>query len=82
MAIKGSSNLNPHPMARNLFLLAGLVLLAGCTTPTEPPSSSGGEDLAPAPAGAGAPGAGARAGPPAGGVPAKGKLPLGEVRRK
>lgn len=69
-------------MARNLFLLAGLVLLAGCTSPTEPPSSSGVEDLAPAPA---APAAATTPAAPAAtpaAVPAKAKLPLGEVRRK
>lgn len=81
MAIKVASNLNPHPMARNLFLLAGLVLLAGCTTPTDAPSSSGIEDLAPAPAAPAAPAPAAPAANPAA-VPAKGKLPLGEVRRK
>lgn len=68
-------------MARNLFLLAGLALVAGCTSPTEPPSTSGIEDLnAPAVVPA-APAPAAPAATPAA-VPAKGKLPLGEVRRK
>ncbi len=71
-------------MARNLFLLAGLITLAGCTSPTEPPSSSGVEDLnAPAvvPATPTVPATPAAPAAPAS-VPAKGKLPLGEVRRK
>jgi uncharacterized lipoprotein YajG len=82
MVIKGTSNLNPHPMARNLFLLAALALLAGCTTPTEPPSTSGLEDLnAPAVVPAAPLAPEAPAATPAA-VPAKGKLPLGPVRKK
>lgn len=65
-------------MARNLFLLAFVAALAGCNTPSQPPSASGAEEALPAvvttPA---APVAEAPA--PA---PASKKLPLGPVRRK
>lgn len=69
-----------NPMARNLFILSALALLAGCSTPALPPSSSGFETApvvtTPAaplpPGGATAPSA----------VPAKKKLPLGTVRQK
>jgi len=68
-------------MARNLFLLAALALVAGCATPTEPPSASGIEDLnAPAVVPA-APAPAAPAATPSS-VPSSGKLPLGTVRRK
>jgi hypothetical protein len=68
-------------MARNLFLLAALALVAGCTSPTEPPSSSGIEDLTTPSVAPAAPAPATPAATPAA-VPAKGKLPLGEVRRK
>jgi len=71
-------------MARNLFLLSSLALIAGCTSPTEPPSASGIEDLntpvvvpaTPAPAAPAAPAATPTS------VPASGKLPLGPRRLK
>jgi hypothetical protein len=70
-------------MARNLFLLSSLALIAGCTSPTEPPSSSGVEDFAPSGPSLNAPVTTAPAAPAAPStVPARGKLPLGEVRRK
>jgi hypothetical protein len=64
-------------MARNLFLLTALVALAGCQTPSQPPSPSGIESstvTAPAvvPAADTTPAA----------APASNKLPLGTVRRK
>jgi hypothetical protein len=69
-------------MARNLFLLASLALIAGCASPTEPPSASGIEDLAPSgPSLNAAPAPAAPAATPSS-VPASGKLPLGTVRRK
>jgi uncharacterized lipoprotein YajG len=64
-------------MARNLFLLTALVALAGCQTPSQPPSPSGVESaIVTAPA---AP-ATVDAAPAA--APASKKLPLGTVRRK
>ena len=68
-------------MARNLFILSALTLLAGCITPELPPSSSGAEAFVPstvAPVGpvtTTAPTAPSE-------VPAKKKLPLGTVRQK
>lgn len=65
-------------MARNLFLLAFVAALAGCNTPSQPPSASGAEEALPpiAPATV-APAAEAPAA-----APASKKLPLGPVRRK
>lgn len=65
-------------MARNLFLITALAALAGCQTPSQPPSPSGLESAAvtaPAVTAADAPAAPADA-------PASKKLPLGNVRRK
>ncbi len=72
-------------MARNLFILSALTLLAGCSTPELPPSSSGSEAYVPstglAPVGPAT--ATAPAAPTApSGIPAKKKLPLGTVRQK
>lgn len=66
-------------MARNLFILSLLAVLAGCASPQLPPSSSGVEPtvVTPAPVG----GKAAEPTTPAS-VPAQKKLPLGPVRRK
>lgn len=68
-------------MARNLFILSALVLLAGCSTPELPPSSSGSETFAPVPAAPTSPATAVEPVTPSG-VPAKKKLPLGTVRQK
>ena len=83
MGINGVSQPKPSPMARNLFLLSSLALIAGCTSPTEPPSSSGVEDFAPSGPALNAPVTTVPAAPatPAA-VPASGKLPLGPRRLK
>ena len=66
-------------MARNLFILSTLAVLAGCASPQLPPSSSG-IDTAVATS---APVGGKPAEPTAPAtVPAKKKLPLGPVRQK
>lgn len=73
----------PNPMARNLFILSALALLAGCASPQLPPSSSGVEPTVITPSGVPAtpaPGGDAKTAPT--GVPAKKKLPLGTVRQK
>ncbi len=77
MGIKGDINPAPTSMARNLFLVTALAALAGCQTPSQPPSPSGLDTTvtAPAVAPAAAPAAPADA-------PASKKLPLGNVRRK
>ncbi len=69
-------------MARNLFILSALVLLAGCSTPELPPSSSGSEAFVPSTGVA--PVAPATTTQPVApsGIPAKKKLPLGTVRQK
>jgi uncharacterized lipoprotein YajG len=70
-------------MARNLFILSALTLLAGCSTPELPPSSSGSEAYVPSTAVAPVGPATATAAPTApSGIPAKKKLPLGTVRQK
>lgn len=66
-------------MARNLFLLTALAALAGCQTPSQPPSPSGLESGAVDAPAVTAPAA-ADIAPAA--APASKKLPLGTVRRK
>lgn len=70
-------------MARNLFILSTLAVLAGCASPQLPPSSSGVEPTIVTPTGAPANTGGKAAEPttPAS-VPASKKLPLGPVRQK
>lgn len=70
-----------NPMARNLFILSALALLAGCASPTLPPSASGVEPTVVTPTGAPSTGKAAEPTAPAA-VPAKKKLPLGTVRQK
>ena len=65
-------------MARNLFLIAALAALAGCQTPSQPPSPSGLENAAVTAPVVDAP---ATAATPAD-APASKKLPLGRVRQK
>jgi uncharacterized lipoprotein YajG len=68
-------------MARNLFILSALILLAGCSTPELPPSSSGAEAFVPTTATPVGPVTTTDATAPSG-IPAKKKLPLGTVRQK
>jgi len=69
-------------MARNLFLIASLAALAGCQTPTQPPSPSGMDSgIVTAPAVTGVTATPVAPATPAS-APASGKLPLGNVRRK
>lgn len=70
------------PMARNLFILSSLALLAGCSTPELPPSTSGAELAVITPTGVPiAPTtAGSKTTP--GTVEVKKKLPLGTVKHK
>jgi len=72
-----------NPMARNLFILSALALLAGCSSPALPPSSSGFESpVITSPGAPVAPVAGDKAAAAPAAVPAKKKLPLGTVRQK
>lgn len=64
-------------MARNLFLLTALAALAGCQTPSQPPSPSGLESAAVT-----SPVAPATVDAAPAAAPASKKLPLGTVRRK
>lgn len=64
-------------MARNLFLVTALATLAGCQTPSRPPSPSGLDTPAVTAPAVTAP---AEAVPAP--APASKKLPLGTVRRK
>lgn len=64
-------------MARNLFLIAALAVLAGCQTPSQPPSPSGLESATVT-----APAAPATVDAAPAAAPASNKLPLGPVRRK
>ncbi|HAZ66747.1 MAG TPA: hypothetical protein DCY41_08340 [Opitutae bacterium] len=69
-------------MARNLFILSALTLLAGCSTPELPPSSSGAEAFVPSTAVAPVGPVTTTAPTAPSGIPAKKKLPLGTVRQK
>ena len=71
-----------NPMARNLFILSALALLAGCSSPQLPPSSSGVETAVITPTGAPAAPSAADAKTTPGSVEVKKKLPLGTVRHK
>lgn len=65
-------------MARNLFLTALVAALAGCNTPSQPPSASGNEEAIPVYA----PSPVTPASEAPASVPASKRLPLGPVRQK
>lgn len=80
LGMKENTYLNP--MARNLFILSALALLAGCSTPKLPPSASGIETTVITPTGTPVAPAVDDSKVTPGAVPVKKKLPLGTVRQK
>jgi hypothetical protein len=65
-------------MARNLFLTVFVAALAGCNTPSQPPSASGNEEAIPVYA----PSPVAPVSESPASVPTTKRLPLGPVRQK
>lgn len=82
MALGMKENTYLNPMARNLFILSSLALLAGCSSPQLPPSASGAESVVITPTGTPATTPAADTATTPGAVPVRKKLPLGTVRQK